>query len=358
MKFSPTLKLHATVKDHTFRVQPVKTLIIFLTLSMTIFLAIPFQAMAGRVEVGTVTLPNTSLNPGWTTITFQQPFDTIPLVFITATSDGVQPCAVRITDVTTTDFLACQVEPTGMDGLHAAMTIHYLAVSEGVHRLGPEDFIKAYYVETMAFKHWASDQGQMGWDTLTWKVFGSTPVVLAQIQTMNNEEGTPPITPSKPWLTTVLQDLTITGGRVVLERSGVLPGSVEIPEKVGYLAFPANIQESMTDDSGATVYYESIVTQSVILGWENSPFCANQINFTNDYTSPPRVFATKITRNEGDGGWLRRCSLDKNSVGLVVDEDAFKFPKRTHIAEAVNILVFSQDFHATIPTEDVDPFCY
>jgi len=61
--------------------------------------------------------------------------------------------------------------------------------------------------------------------------------------------------------------------------------------------------------------------------------------------------AKKITRNNSDGGWLRRCSLSSTTIGLRVDEDTDQDGERSVAAvdsESVSIIAFSQNFHALL----------
>ena len=77
---------------------------------------------AFEMEMAPVALNDTFSVPAWTTVTFLEPFDARPLVFILPTDQGSDPATIRIRNVTTTGFEALQVEPSGNDGPHVAMT--------------------------------------------------------------------------------------------------------------------------------------------------------------------------------------------------------------------------------------------
>jgi len=53
------------------------------------------------------------------------------------------------------------------------------------------------------------------------------------------------------------------------------------------------------------------------------------VNFSKTYPDPITV-ASKNTRDEDDGGWLRRRNISNNSISLVVDEDKGSDNKRNH----------------------------
>ena len=63
----------------------------------------PF-ATAYEIEMGSVTLNDTFVNPIWTGVTFAQPFKVRPVVVAMPTNDGGDPASVRIQNVTTSGF--------------------------------------------------------------------------------------------------------------------------------------------------------------------------------------------------------------------------------------------------------------
>ena len=57
------------------------------------------------------------------------------------------------------------------------------------------------------------------WDTVQLQHSFGTPVVVAQVQTANNEEGTVPSGASQPWLTTAVDSVTSSSFNVALESA-------------------------------------------------------------------------------------------------------------------------------------------
>ncbi|KAA3628792.1 MAG: hypothetical protein DWQ09_07115 [Proteobacteria bacterium] len=301
---------------------------------------------AWQLEAGVVNLPSTAASPNFTSANFTQPFSSIPLVFVVATNQGSDPSSVRVRNITTTGFELAQVEPTGNDGPHIGMEVHYVAVTPGTHRLPDGTVLEAGRVTTQAVQHGNGVSGAESWQSVAFGTpFAGTPTALAQIQTMNNEAATPPGSPSVPWLTAAQQSVSPIGLQVALERSEVAAGSVTLAEAIGWLAIQSGIQGSFEDVTGSTIDYETITSNQNIRGWNNGCY---SVPFVGTYTVSPLVVAHAITHNGGDGGWLRRCSLSTTAVGLTVDEDIYRDSERNHTTERAGILVFSGPFHASI----------
>ena len=138
--------------------------------------------------------------------------------------------------------------------------------------------------------------------------------------------------------------MTATSAKVSLERGQVNTGSIDIKEKIGYLAIEVGSGGSFLDSSGNTIDYEAQITPAIIKGWGTGCFATN---FLNVYGVKPVVMASLNSHNGGDGGWLRRCTLNKTALGLTVDEDKFGDPERKHnSAESAGMVAFSAAFDA------------
>ena len=284
-------------------------------------------------------------NNGQTTfqsITFQNSFSVPPVVFAITDENDKDPSTLRIRNVTVSGFEIAQVEPPGEDGEHKkdAKNVHFLAIEPGVHVLGGHTVEVGLLSSNAVVCNFSGCTAS--WDTHGFATpFPNTPIVLAQIQTMTNEQGAPPGDPSWPWLTTAVRNISTTSFQFALERSEVDDGGlVSGGEAVAYLAIEAGI--SGTFDTGDTsIEFETILTGNVVDGWSNG---CNDVNFQTVDSNKRLVIATKATRRGNNGGWLRRCDLKDNRVGLTIDEDRDRDSERSHIAEAASILVLSEDF--------------
>ena len=83
---------------------------------------------------------------------------------------------------------------------------------------------------------------------------------------MKNEIGAVPTEPSAPWLTVATKNVTATSAKVSLERGQVNTGSVDVKEKIGYVAIEATSGGSFVDSAGNTITYEAHTTPEFIQG--------------------------------------------------------------------------------------------
>ena len=308
--------------------------------TLLLLLFSPIYLFAWKMEGGEVVLKNTLNDPNWTVINLKQAYDNPPLIFAIASDEGGQASALRLQEVNTTAFKIMQVEPNN-DGKHVAMTIHYVAIEEGEHTLPDGTKIIAGTKLTSASVG-RNDGVTDTWETINFSTpFSSAPVVLGMIQTLENESANIPNEPSSPWLTTAITNVSDSSFNISLERSETNSGTVSGPETIAYLAIDAGVSGDFLDNSCNSIAYETFLTPENVEGWDNG---CNTYNFSYINSSTPNVVATKNTRNVGDGGWLRRCSLSNTSVGLTVDEDITLDAERSHTGESAGVFVTSGDF--------------
>jgi len=304
-------------------------------------------------EGSEIELGNTTVNFEWTHIEFNKTFSSVPVVFILPSKKGQHPASVRIKNVTVNGFDAIFAEPQGEDGPHLNQNINYLAINKGVHKIGNTYF----EVGTINTKKIQQKNISNEWEKIDhiFKNCMSLPVpvvAVAQIQSINNETGLDPngIKRSKPWMTTAIE-VNSSGVYVALERSETNEGSITEKETIGYMIAPANIQDNVIDDYGNNIKFETIRKEEYFVGWDNS---CKKVNFVHSYSTIPLIAANKNSKKGADGGWFRRCYLDKNKIGLLIDEDGaqssnilygYSEPpqdrERSHIAETGGIFVFS-----------------
>ncbi len=300
---------------------------------------------AFEMEMAPVTLNDTFAVPAWTTVTFLEPFDVRPVVFVLPTNQGGDPSTVRLRNVTTTGFQVLQVEPSGNDGPHVAMTTAYLAVEPGNHTLPDGTRIVALERTTATF---ASRFLDVSWDLVPFpSAFPGTPATVAQIQTMASESQSPPSTASAPFMDVSIQNLGPASLQITLERAESVAGAV-VPERIGIIAIDDGTNTSFVDGFGTAAQLQAVTTPDNIQGWSNG--C-----YTNTYPVPfasiPLAVASVTSRDGNNGGWIRRCSQSSSALGLTVDEDIDNDSERNHTTESAGIIAASTAFHANF---DVD----
>jgi hypothetical protein len=310
---------------------------------------VSFHLEADSVSVGAY--PEDSLS--WTSVNFPTAFNTTPLVFSLPTEQGPEPAKLRLRNVSTTGFDIAQVEPNPEPGAHERMTVDYLAIAPGVTELTEGFFVEAGEVSTTAT--------QLGPDGFsgggTWNSVGfahgafSNPVVLTAIQTINNEPGLDPSVPSSPWLAVAVDNISSSGFDVALDRTEVNDGSaVSSPESIGWLAVEADQTATLIANGGGNVRIESR-GGSGIQGHDDGCFSTSWLS---SFGTTPLAVASQNTRNGSNGGWLRRCAVDSNGIGLLVDEDRFIDNERGHINEDVGILSLESSLEYDFPSPQVD----
>ncbi|BAI80621.1 hypothetical protein DEFDS_1152 [Deferribacter desulfuricans SSM1] len=297
-------------------------------------------------EGGRFTTTNTYNNKTWDHITFQKPFREPPAVFVVIDKTGGHAASARMKNITKTGFDITIVEPPGYDGPHISQSLSYLAINKGVHKLGNQ-YIEVGEINTKKVQGKYTPNGSIiGWEKVTTKVNFCDPAVVANIQTLNNLNSSdpqkqPPYKALIPWSTAVIDNITSNSFNLALDMSETNDGLINKDETVAYMVSEGNIQDSFVDDDNNTILYETIKTQPYFEGWSNN---CNTVSFKNNYSKTPLIAGWKNSRKEDDGGWFRICSLDKNKVGFVVDEDKDHDSERSHIKESGSIFVFSDNF--------------
>ena len=327
-----------------------------------VFLQAPY-VLAWNFEADSTSTTNTFNNPAlFTSETFRQTFDEVPLVFILANQQGGDPSTILIQNISTTGFVYAQVEPddngagggSGNDGPHVSMAgIPYIAIEPGVHTLTDGTIIEAGYITTNRFQSRLLSGDS--WETLSFRGnFAAAPTLIIQLQTMNNETALTTPGPYNPfpnpshWMSAVVRNVTATTAQVAIERSEATLNTFTATENIGYLAIQSAYNGTFVDNVANTVELDSFISGNVLDGWSDG--CDN-VSFPNINSNQRIAIASKRTRNDTDGGWLRRCALANGSIGLTVDEDRAEDNERNHLNETASVLVFDRAFDAEL--EDI-----
>jgi len=316
----------------------------------------PGWAQAWKMEAGTLDLPQTTNINGLFTFSFKQTYATAPIVVALPTEDGPNASALRIANVTTSGFQMAQVEPFSEDGPHTNMTVSYVAVEPGAHALPDGTRLEAGLLSSRPAN--GNDFVQFnGGGTTAWgrhtfaTAFTGQPAVLGDIQTLNNETNAIPDQSSNPWLTTVFNSVASTGFEYALERSELYdrrPSSgvyefdpLPSAEDIGYIAVENTSGSAFRTVGNVNVAFEARNLTNAVVGWDDG---CRSVSFSSSFSSAPVALASKISRREADGGWLRQCSVSSAALSLVIDEDDAQDNERRHVAEDTSLLAFSQAF--------------
>ncbi|MCU0754126.1 MAG: C25 family cysteine peptidase [Xanthomonadales bacterium] len=347
--------------------------------------------------VGSITLPATG--PGAnakTRVFFPQPFSATPIVIVQGDNADSDPKALRLSNITGSSFDVLQVEPqgcAGCTGAGGATTVHWLAALPGSYRLpnevpllrnlnapnipGPGVLVQVGSVLTMASQRASGHGGFAGFAPRAWESvsfaqtpdlsFSAPPVVLTSLQSWGRaNEGdnlsvpAPPARPSlsgvsRLWLTTAVRNVSATGFETALESSssddsGAATPGLKNPESIGYVAIESAVSTQLTVLGGNTV---ALATGTGTATGACSDTSLSFPSGSSIIAANLRGFGGMQSRNEDDGGWLRRCSLANPggatvNIGTRVDEDADLKTDRSHPStETIGAAIFGGDFVTT-----------
>ena len=313
-------------------------------LILLLLFLIPTLSQALEIETSQRTLPATSSGPQWVPIQFATPFSDIPVVIVSpGPSPGGEPFTIRIKNVTTTGFLAQTVEPTGPNGAnHMTVTMTYMAVERGVHGLPDGSFLVADVIDTTAQQFGLNFSNPGAWDQVGFGiVYNNIPAVVAQVQTINNEQNSIPAQHSAPFLTTAIDDVTNIGFQISLERSEAIPGDVVQPETIGWVSITGDAWGTLIDTSGNEVLWETLVIPAQPgqggMGFDQNCKVAN-LSAPHQQVTPAVI--SMNSRNGQDGGWAAICNIDTDSISFKINEDWYFDREREHDQETVSVIVF------------------
>jgi hypothetical protein len=319
---------------------------------VVLLLLLPLWLFAWKMESGSVILEETTLgSSSWKSIDFAQSYDEVPLVFALVNEgsghDDDTPVIVRVRNISTTGFELVQVESQSVieddanSGPHPSVEVDYFVIDKGEHLLHGVRFLAQTH-STKTFQG-RKAEGTQGWDSIDFDTsFEETPAVLAQVQSIENETETLPGEASAPWLTTTIKDVDSDGFSLALERAETSKENITQEETIAYLAIDANQTGRFYDTQTCqTLAYESMQTDDAIKGWDNGCYSND---FRNSYAQTPYVVGTQNSRDGNNGGWVRRCSLSSDAVGINIDEDQANDEERSHITEIVSMMVFEKAF--------------
>lgn len=296
-----------------------------------------------QLEGGLVNKKDTYANPTWDKIDLKYTYEN-PILLAIPNTNGGNPADFKVRNVTTTSFELTLAEPPSEDGPHVAMDIAYVAVEQGQWLLPDGQKIAAGAVNTATLVH----SGGGGFQTINLPAGFTNPIVLAQLQSTNNEQNNLPSQASSPWFTVAVRNVTNTTFQLALDGCECTTMAPGMSEKIGWMAIDGGITSNFIDEDNVPVTYETIRTGNSITGWDNGGV---GVGFSANFSAPPLFVAKLQSRNSADGGWPRFYGLSAGAVALLVDEDACQDGERSHPGEAAGLFVFSNSFRV----QDEDP---
>jgi hypothetical protein len=305
---------------------------LFLFVTLLALTSSAVEIVAGRATLASPTFAGT---PTFETVGFSETY-TSPLVFTMPDDGAASESGVRIV-VNSTSFDIAHVVPDNSTTSFTRTEIDYLVVEDGNYSVGGAQ-VFAGSVDTQTFQSKFNGPGS-GWVSVAFPamLFSTTPSVLTQIQTMNNETTTGLLSsPSRPWMTVAVRNVSATGMEVALDRAETTTGSITTNETIGFVAFEAGT--ATFNDGTNDIDFEALVSSDTV-----TDACTAT---TLSLGGAPDVIgiASQITRDGADGGWVRRCALSPTQIQVKIQEDIATDTDTGHTTERVSILVFSAAF--------------
>ena len=297
-----------------------------------------------NLKVDRVTLNSPSFSiAGPTTINFRQSYATPPLVFILPSNDNPNPATIRILSVSTTGFQVGTAETEGEDGITSAQSFNYLAIVPNSYNIPGGPRIQANTISTTQRQSGAGDTTGYATASFSPSFGGTAPMVVHEVQSFSNDPtydfSTTALT--QPWLESIGLQASATGTSVsiALERAQTTAGTVSLNETLAWLAMSPGTG-SFTDNGGNTINFNVFTTTNNI----NDSCTSNAHGLGSVNTI---AIASQATRNGGDGGWLRLCSIDSNNLSMKIQEDRALTPGTGHTNETAAVIAFSQAFDSS-----------
>lgn len=285
----------------------------------------------------------------WSSFQFRNGFAVVPVVVVLPSSVGDEPAAIRVRAVSQTGFEATIAEPYGEDGVHSDMEVSFIAVTPGVRELGSSGlWLEAGFLSTnrvQAGSNCLLTGLTRSWASLSFKhSFASRPSLLAQVQSVHNEQQNVAQQNSQPWLTVAVNNLAASGASIALELAETSQhGVVAQNEDIGYIALEQGNGIFQDLSTGSDVKVAAVVSPRAVKGWGNGPV---GVTFGGDLGTSPLIVASQSSRKGGDGGWVRLDVVQNppsaTQAFFVVDEDQACNDERNHVAEEVSVVAFSQ----------------
>ncbi|WP_202983563.1 DUF6701 domain-containing protein [Ferrimonas lipolytica] len=278
------------------------------------------------------------------TIKFENTYTTPPLVLVMPTINRPQfgddftdnAATALVTSVSTTEATVVQDSPTG-NADETMDKLSYLVVAQGKHILRADNgqskvWLQAGTLNSQKLVRNNGSNTSANYEAVDWDSghFPQTPVMLTQRQTKNNNE----------FVTSFSRPSNGNPGYITLDGN-VDVYSVPNEETIGWLAIytDGGSAEVSFGDSGLKI--ESGSTFNFQSGGSSLSNQCNSVDdyITNDFSTAPYVFASKQSRNGGQGGWARLCQNNADSFSIVIDETQ----DRKHTIESIAYVAIEVD---------------
>ncbi len=271
---------------------------------------------AAGMGIGEVGVLLNWVNTNWQTVKFHRYYTNAVIVAAPVSFNESDPVAVRIRNVTGTNFQLRLQEPSNNDQTHVNETVSYIVVEKGIYTMPDGKKIIADKFDTN-ITCGDTDPGQNYASVNFGYTFSSVPSVLHQVMSFNDPQ----------WVKTRANGSTTTGFQVALEEEENQTG-YHGTETIGWIAI-----ESGTGNNNGILYEAGRTSTDVDEIWFTQ-------NFSQIFSSPSVFLGVLDTVNGTDPCNCRYRNLTKDSVELLGQEDTSADTEQNHNNEIVAYAVF------------------
>lgn len=252
-------------------------------------------------ESGSVTVSQTSADQ-WHTVSFTDAIANAVVVLGPLSTNDPEQATTRVRNVTDIGFEFQIDEWDYLDGVHAAETLSWLAVSEGTHVLESGQTLIA-------------NSASVG-TAFSTQTFGTSlinPVVFAEAATVNEASA----------IATRIQNVTADTFQVQIEEEEA--GGAHVAETVGWIAIEAG-----TGDGVEAVRTPDQLDERI-----------DTFAFTVPFATPPVLLADMQSTDGGDTTVTRLTALTTSSVSLFTEEEQSANAELGHTNETAGYLALA-----------------
>lgn len=297
----------------------------------TLTLEVTDNGGATATDTVTVTVEATAVGPNlshgnissvdgtWQTVNLGKSYTSMVVVATPRYNDGSGPGVVRVRNATGSSF-DVRVDDAGASAFSGG--IHYIAVEEGVY----DD--PGFKLEAVKYDEAQTSGKTGGWgiDTVGYQQSYSSPVVIGQVMSANDEDW------SVFWASSASRTSAPTAsalnvGKHVAEDTNATRST----ETVGYIVVEANASGSIDG-----VAFAAGVGADTVRGVGNGTY---QYNYGTNLGAQTAILSS-AGMDGGDGGWAVLRGEDPvpqagTTINLSIEEDQLRDTERNHTTEQV-----------------------
>jgi hypothetical protein len=258
------------------------------------------------LETGALTVNST-----WQAVTFAEPFVDPVVVAKPVGNNDVNPCVVRIRNLTSTGFEIRLQNWNYLPDTHAAEQVTFIALERGRHTLEDGTMIEAGLFSTNKVGTFVP----VKWS----QTFNVVPVVAASIVSANDADA----------VDGRMRKISTAGFEYTMQEQE-LNSKTHGLESIAYIAW-----EPSAGQAGDLTYEVGVTADAVTDAW-------HVLSFSEPFPVAPGLIADMQTTGGIDPANLRYMKLTAGEVQIKIAEERSKDKETSHTTEVVGFMAFAQ----------------